>query len=209
MSSLCSATCCTSGATTPPVAYDTCVESTRESTVQQFILFKCDAEFTDISDPTEWQTKITAGDISVSPVGNLVVGAPAEQLHTVSYKKKKVVGSETTMEFKTIFTADDGSDFAYFADLNQNSNGLRIAWKDASGFYYFNNAVTAAITGVVPTYDLTTATGIGESPGMEFSVTQTPHTVDATGSAEWTMTFSITEEGVRQGVLLPGVLIGC
>jgi hypothetical protein len=183
------------------------VEETRESTIQQFILFKCDSEFTDVSDNTEWGTKITAGDISVSPVGNLVVGAPTESLHTVSYKKKKVVGSETTLEFKTIFTADDGSDFAYYSNLNTNSNGMRIAWKDASGFWYFNNAVTAAVKAT--TYDLTTTTGIGESPGMTFSVTQTPHTVDATGTAEWTMTFTITEEGVREGVLLPGVNVGC
>ena len=205
--SLCSTGCCSTGASTPPVSYDSCAEETRESTIQQFVLFQCDAEFTDISDNAEWQTKITAGDISLSPIGNLVVGAPTESVHTVSYKKKKVVGSETTIEFKTIFTADDGSDFTYFDTLNKNSSGMRLAWKDASGFWYFNNAVTTAIK--ASSYDLTAATGIGESPGMSFSVTQTPHTVDATGSAEWTMTFAITEEGVRQGVLLPGVSVGC
>lgn len=207
MSSLCSTGCCSTGAATPPISYDTCAEETRESTIQQFVLFKCDSEFTDISSDAEWQAKITAGDISISPVGNLVVGAPTESVHTISYKKKKVVGSETTLEFKTIYTADDGSDFTYFSNLNQNSNGMRIAWRDASGFWYFNNAVTAAVKAA--SYDLTEVTGIGENPGMTFSVTQTPHTVDATGTAEWTMTFAITEEGVREGVLLPGLSVGC
>ena len=208
MSAICGSSCCATATIAPPVPYDTCLETVRKSGIEQFITIACDYEFTDITDNVEWQAAITAGHIQCSPVGNLTVNAPTEVIYDVNRcGKKKVIDSETTIDFTTIFVEEDGADFTYYSNLNDNAGRLKFAWKDCNGFFYFSSDAADAI--IAASYDFTTATGLGISAGMDFSMTQTPYQADQQNTAEWTMQMSISESGVRIGVKLAGVDVCC
>ena len=208
MSALCGSDCCGAAVVAPPVPYLTCDEDTRSSGIEFFGTIACDYEFTDVTSPAEWTAAIAAGHIQCSPVGNLTVNAPSETIYDVNRcGKKKVIDSETTIDFTTIFVDPDGADFTYFNSLNTSASRLKLFWKDCNGFFYLSNDATDAINGAI--VDFTTATGAAISAGMDFSITQTPYQADQQNTVEWTTQFSISETGVRRGVKLAGVSICC
>lgn len=208
MSALCGSDCCGTSVVAPPVPYLTCDETTRKSGIEYFITIACDYEFTDITSPAEWTQAVADGHIQCSPVGNLTVNAPTEVIYDVNRcGKKKVIDSETTIDFTTIYVDEDGADFDYFDQLNNSAGRLKLAWRDCNGFFYFCNDAYAAIK--AGNFDFTAATGLGLSAGVDFSITQTPYQADQQNTSEWTTQFSIEETGVRKGIKLAGVNICC
>ena len=208
MSALCGSDCCGSTVVAPPVPYSTCDEYIRSSGVEFFGTMACDYEFTDISSPAEWEQAKLDGHIQCSPIGNLTPNAPTETIYDVNRcGKKKVIDSETTIDFTTIFVDQDGADFDYFYNLDKDASRLKLFWVDCEGFFYFCDDAYQTIK--AGNFDFTTASGLGISAGMDFSVTQTPYQADQQDTVEWTTQFSIKEKGVRRGVKLPGVNICC
>ena len=207
MSALCGSDCCGTTVVAPPVPYLTCDEDVRSSGIEYFGTRACDFGIPDITSNQAWIDAKAAGHIQCSPVGNLTVNAPTEVIYDVNRcGKKKVIDSETTIDFTTIYVDKDGADFDYYHDLNQNAGRLKLFWVDCDGYFYFCNDAYEAIKAGTTDFS---ATGANISAGVDFSMTQTPYQADQQNTVEWTMQFSIAERGVRRGIKLAGVNICC
>lgn len=185
-----------------PAPFGGCGIETRKWGFTKFILFKCDYEFTDILDASEWETAIAAGNINVSPPG--IIDFPTPTLNSV-----EVTGCGLKVPLPTLFQAtytsrdtdpDNLLDFAYYENLEANVQDYRIGFLDCEdNFYLESNWVDAASDGAP-------ATVSDESPGFEFSLIQIPHfTNDGNGLFQWNAQFEIKKAGILKAIKLPGV----
>lgn len=204
MSSLCATACCPT-TTAPPVAYATCNRTTRKIGVKRFGLVKCDYAFTDVTDPAEWATAISNGDIQWSPLGNLAINAPTQTVIPLNACGDKITTTpEYLLDYKTLLVAEDDSDFTYFQNVTEGAGAFKLFWIDCNGLFYFPNSAVDAIAGA------TVALGAANlSIGFDYSITQTPYQANNNDLAEWTMQMSITQTGVLKGIELAGVAEGC
>lgn len=200
MALLCPTNCGDPGAIA--ARYDDCSEDvTREYGFNHFILVKCDYEFTDILDPTEWGAAVTAGDILISPAGTLTIAAPTQDTIEAEGCGRTIPGKLTyQVDFYTYQVAADLSDWAYWNDFFNYYPGWRIMFLDCNGFFYIDNAWPGVIGLGSP------ATIAGETPGMEFSVTQPPRWEAGDGRlGRWAVQFEIKTKKIMGVAALPGV----
>lgn len=205
MSLLCSTTCGT--LPQPPASYFDCTDTFRDYGANYFALVKCDYVFTDVSDAAEWQAAITSGDIQISPPGEVTIQAPTVTVTEIEGCRREVVGDiQYTIDFTTIQTAADLSDYDYWEDFFSNSSAYRIIIIHCDGRFMLEDEFVDLLNG-----DVVTVTGL--SPAFEYSVVTVPHIVENTDLRyeQWTTQFRIKRSG-RRGILkaasLPDVYAG-
>lgn len=206
-----SAVCSTAFGAPPdvPTSYFAGTDAFRQFGYNYFILVSCDYQFTDIMDPSEWTTAITANDIHISPPGALIINPPDNPIVQIEGCLRETVGVNTYLvDFATYqfggFT-DNASDSAkYWRDIFNNAASYHMLILDCNGMFHVADGWMDAIeTGTSGASPVTIA---GETPGFAFGITQTPTWV--AGEADlgtWSTQFSIKKTGVIESALIPGV----
>lgn len=189
--------------------YFDCTDKTRKYGGNYFLLIKCDYQFTDITDPTEWQTAVTNGDIAVSPPGSVVVNAPDASSFVIEGCGREIVGEATyTVDFTTYQVGDNTNnvpdDIVYWRDLLDGSPNYRLVLLDCNEIFRMDDGWMDAIITAAGTPPVTIS---GANPGFEYSVTQIPFF--AAGEEQlgvWTTQFTVKKIGMMEGALLPGIV---
>lgn len=188
----------------PPQSYEECKVQFRKFGFSRFALVSCDYEFTDITDPTEWEAAITAGSISKSPTGILSIAEPDVTSFAFSGCGLQATGEKTyNLTFNTYSTKGDLGDHRYWDNIDRNHQEFRLIPVDCNGIFYLTpewidfledqNSANAAAVGLY-------------SPGHAFSITSPPTWVEGEGSSgQWQMTIQIISNRILTGVELPGV----
>lgn len=196
---ICSETC--ASAPNPTQSYFDCVDVTREYGANHFALISCDYQFTDITDPAEWEAAIGTGEIAVSPPGTLIQNQPTLTTAEIEGCRREIVGNiEYLYDFRTLQAADDLGDFAYWKDLFNNSKAYKIVPLDCNGLFTMEDEYVDQAMGGSPVIT-------GLSPGFDFSVTVIPHQAEFTETrqAQWVTQFKI-KRGKDNGVLCKAAL---
>lgn len=205
LSLLCSTNCGSSSDV--PQSYDNfCDDEFREYGANQFILAKCDYQFTDIMDvTTEWPAAMAADSVRVSPRGKLVVGEPTVNTFEIEGCGREIVGEvEYLVDFETYQTKDDLSDSTYWSNLFSNSGLYRLFWIDCDGILTLADNWADAVNAV--TVPSPTATVSGESPGFIFSITKPPFWVEGEqGYGKWVTQFKVKKVGILKVARIPGL----
>lgn len=135
MSTFCPSGCSSS---IPAVAQSGCNIVTRPGGVGRLIFMKCDVSFTDITDLTEWQTKMTAGDVHASPE---IKGSKPKGTFTkkkvASCRPEKVVSGSKSIQF-TDSNADNTNftDYAFWNHIMANQETLQFAYMTCDDLLY-------------------------------------------------------------------------
>ena len=184
---------CTPG--TIPAHYFNCANVFRRIGAKFFVLVKCDYQFTDITDPAEWTTALGAGNVIVSPPGDLLFAAPNFTTFDTDRCGGKAVADITwPIDFTTYQVAADLSDFTWWEALYNNASGFRLMTVDCNGIWTVSDEYA------------TGTTSAGNSPGLAFSITALPNPQEGDAKqAQWTTQFEIAKEGLIKKRLLPGV----
>lgn len=204
MSLLCAEDCLTEIGSIPASYHDICVgDVLRDFGFKQVIWLRCDYEFTDILDPDEWITARDNGDVGISPEGSITINTPTQPTFVIDGCLREKAGQATIpIDYFTYQTADDLSDFDYWKTINSNAASYRIMLVDCNGIFWVSDNFKAAILLGAP------AMVAGESPGLEFSITQLP--IPQPGAEPtyqiWSMQFQIKISSVPCVSYLPGVL---
>lgn len=204
MSLLCAANCQTIVEDVPINYHDICLgDILRKAGWKQFVLVKCNLQFTDVLDPAEWATHLAAGDVGVSPEGTLNFNPPAQASFPID-GCGRTAPDETSLliDYFTYQTKEDLSDFVYWKSFFRRAASFRIMPVDCNGIFYVSDNFATAIAAGSP------ATVAGESPGLEFSVPQIPIPLAGANPnfVSWTTQIQIDIVDVPCGVYLPGVL---
>jgi hypothetical protein len=202
MSLLCSTTCGTIAS--PPASYFDCTDEFREYGANLFALVKCDYQFTDITDATEWNTAITSGDVQISPPGQVLMQAPTQTVTEIEGCRREVVGDiQYTIDFNTLQVAPDLSDYTYWKTLFANAAAYRIIIIHCDGRFMMEDEFIDQANGGTPVIT-------GKNPGFEFSVTAVPYIGEQTDLRyeQWITQFRIKRSqatGVIAAAALPDV----
>jgi hypothetical protein len=207
MSLLCALDCGEVEVTLNP-DYSPCKFERRDWGYSRLIRIKCDEVFTDINDPEEWAAKITAGAISVSPVGQLNIGEPSFTTLITSGCGEETPGSqEYPLDFTTFRTDKDLADYAFFKEVQDNVQNTRLILMDCNGIFHLSDEYYAGLVGgngsESQPIDLSTL-----SPGFNYSLTRVPQFVENEGpgkTGNWVVNFKIIKQGMFNGIYLPGV----
>jgi hypothetical protein len=181
--------------------YDCEAEKTRQFGASKFILEKCDNVWTDVLDTTEWTTKITAGDVAVSPPGVLTIGEPTIENITVDGCESTRLGRMIfPVTFETYFVESDLSDWAYWRNLLRNHNFYRMMILDCEEIFRVESNWAVEIAAGSP------ATVAGEVPGYKFNITSAPHEIEGDArKTKWKIEFEIITRDVLGMAYIPGV----
>lgn len=205
MSFLCSDDCGSVEVTLQP-NYSPCEFEKRAWGYSKIVRIKCDITFTDITDPTEWETKIVAGDISVSPISLVEIGEPATTVLITSGCGEESPGSQDyPITVSSYRTKADLSDYAFYKELEANIQNTRLILVDCNGIFHLDDDYIAGLRGQGDSNppDLTQL-----NPGFAYSLTRVPQFVQEEGfgkTGRWTYNLKIITQGMLDGILLPGV----
>lgn len=99
---------------------------------------KCDVEFTDITDLTEWQTKMTADEVHASPeIKGSKPKASFTKKKVASCRPEKVVSATKSIQF-TDANADNTNftDYAFWNHIQENAETLQFAYLTCDDLLY-------------------------------------------------------------------------
>lgn len=206
MAAICPTDC---GVQTLISTYFDCNDRTRKYGANHFILLKCDYQFTDISDPSEWTAAIVSGDAAISPPGIVTINAPDANAFVIEGCGRELIGEATyTIDFQTYQVGPNTNnvpdDIVYWRNLFSRHASYRIMLVDCNEIFYLDNGWMDAAIAAAGTPPITVS---GANPGFEFSITQLPFF----GAGEeqfgvWQTQFTIKKIGMMEGFLLPGVV---
>jgi hypothetical protein len=202
MSLICSTNCGT--IQSPPQSYGGCDITTRQFGFDHFGFIKCDYAFTDILDSTEWNTAVGANNIRISPKGILDFPKPTfDTVKATGCGNKITLPANYTLNFTTLDTATDHTDFTYWKNVFDNRDSFRLFFFDCNGFFYLEDDWITAVDGGSP------ATVSGGNPGFKFSITEMPfpdkETAGDNDFYKWGVQFQFLKSGTLQARKLPGV----
>jgi len=170
---------------------------------KQFIVVSCDYQFTDVLDAAEWQTARDAGKIGISPEGIITINAPTQDTFVIDgCGREKASEAIMAIDYQTYQTAEDLSDYDYWKTIYRNASAYKIIFVDCNGIFWIADNYKTAIEAGSP------ATVSGESPGLDFSMTQSPTPLPGDNAVYqvWSMQFQIKLNDVVCAAYLPGVL---
>jgi len=206
MAAICAQTCGT--IQDPPSSYHGCEDLFRNFGFNHFTLIKCDYQFTDILDVSEWTAAVTSGDVRLSPEGKAVINPPTTSSFEITGCGREIPGEGnylvdfTTYQFGG-FTNNVPDSVTYWRDVFRYVSSYRIMLPDCDNtgpLFYIDDQWMDQVGGGAP------ATVANSNPGFEFSVTTPPHLSEGEQrKAVWTTQFSIKKTGVMEAALLPGV----
>lgn len=201
MSVICSTTC---GESVVPAEYhDLCDSKKRRHGYTYFGLIDCTYQFIDILDPDEWETARTAGDIIVSPPGILDIPVPTQASFDATGCGMKLTGLKSyAINFLTYWQHEDLNDFEFFDAIDRGYAGYRLFWWDCRDAFYLDrdwvDAIKAWSSGAL--------TIAGDSPGFEFSVSQTPWPIEGEEKlSQWSLGLVVETTSMIKAAFLPGV----
>lgn len=94
----------------------------------RLLIFDCSVSFANILDPTEWKTKIAAGEIFLSPCGNFTKTGSATQLLFEYLCGGNVTDCVThTFQFQSPAAAEDYSDELWWCNFNTSISRYTVA----------------------------------------------------------------------------------
>jgi hypothetical protein len=185
--------------------YSPCEFVKRNWGYSKLIRIKCDEVFADITDPTEWEAKITAGDISVTPISLINIGEPSTTALITSGCGEESPGAQDyPITIESYRTKTDLTDYAFYKELERNIANTRLILVDCNGIFHLNDQYMAGLRmedSNPP--DLSTLT-----PGFEYSLVRVPQFIEQEGpgkTGKWVYNLKIITPGMLDGVLLPGV----
>jgi hypothetical protein len=205
MSLLCSSDCGEVTVTLNP-NYSPCEFEKRNWGYSKIVRLKCDTVFTDITDPSEWESKITSGEISVSPVSLVDIGEPTSTVLITSGCGEESPGSqEYPINVESYRTKSDLSDYAFYKELESNITNTRLVLVDCNGIFHLDDDYIAGIRGQGDSNppDLSVL-----NPGFAYSLTRVPQFIQQDGpgkTGKWVYNLKIITTGMLDGILLPGV----
>jgi hypothetical protein len=205
MSQLCSLDCGDLDITLQP-NYSPCEFEKRDWGYSKLVRIKCDTVFTDIEDPSEWETKILAGDISVSPISIVRITEPTSTVLITSGCGEESFGTnDYNIEVESYRTKSDLSDYAFWKELTNNVVNTRLILVDCNGIFHLNDQYIAGLRGMGDSQapDLSLLT-----PGFAYSMIRVPQFIEEEGpgkTGKWVTNLKISVPGMLDGILLPGV----
>lgn len=184
--------------------YDICVgDVLRKFGLTQFVLVRCDYQFTDLLNTAEWDAAKASGHVGISPPGTITIGEPTQETFQIDGCRRLVV-SETVIPitYVTYQTHELLYDYDYWGKFKQHHSLYRVMIVDCNGIFWVSCSYAEALKLGAP------VSVTGESPGMPFSLTQIPMPGLGENSIHqvWTTQFQINMDEVLCGVKLPGVL---
>ena len=131
---------CPSGcATTLPAAPSSgCNIVTRPAGVGRLIFAKCDITWTDITDLSEWTTKMTADEVHASPeIKGSKPKASFTRKKVASCRPEKVVSATKSIQFSDA-NADNTNfaDYAFYNHIIENQETLSVAYITCDDLLY-------------------------------------------------------------------------
>lgn len=156
-----------------PARYDidNCAPVFRKFGYNGFVAFKCGLEFTDMLDTTEWETKITAGDIILSPsFGTFTLGETSTTTIPGGCGEEYPEFSETPWTFTTPSTSDDYTDEDFWYFFSRYANGYTMGYLNCDGRLYLDDA---SIT-IIKAAQVAVSTAAVTGPGLTISLTNKP-----------------------------------
>lgn len=194
MSLVCPTAVC--GALPLPSPLTACL-TPKESTGDCFALVKCDVVFTDITDPAEWTTKITGGDVIATPQGFWGSALPAQTSFSIGCGLTHTTQVGKQFVFESFLVDESGlTDQDFYKTLRENIAGYRIIPITCNQEFYLSQ----------PYIDADTA--IAQNPGHIFSYIVPPDFEIVSGENnlfKWTFTIEIPTQGILCSRYLPGV----
>jgi len=190
------------GAAIPANYSDTCELFTRTFGVSQFLLLKCNLEFTDVTDIDEWAAHIAAGDIVTSPIGNFEIGEAASEIVQTTGCGQELRDTATIpFTYETVRVEEDYADEVWYAELDMKQSGYNLAYVncDACRLYLPYSQVQTINT---PTVNVT---GLG----FKFSLNTIPQFVAGPGgngkTGIWRVQGSFLSKTVLNSVEITGL----
>lgn len=189
-----------------PARYDQglCAPVFRKHGFSGWVAFKCGLAFTDFFDTAEWETKIEAQDIIVSPsFGTFTPGATTTSTIQGGCGEVYPEFSVTAWTYTTPSTKADYTDEDFWYLFNRNANGYTLGYINCDGMLYLNDT-TASLVKAWTTGDLAIT-----NPGFSISITNRPQFIagpNGIGKAGiWSMAGEFTDSDVHRGVEVPGL----
>jgi hypothetical protein len=159
-----------------PSYSDNCELITRPFGSAQFILFKCDIEFTDITDLDEWTAKITAGEIIVSPIGNFQIGEIASEIAFTEGCGREIRDiSSVPFTYETPRVAENYEDEQWYTELDLLQQSYNLGYIDC-------NACRLHLP-FKQVKEINTPTVNVSGIGFDFSLNTVPQFVEGAGGA--------------------------
>lgn len=122
-------------------------------------------------DPTEWGTKVTAGDIIVGPLfGSFVPGDTTAATIADGCGTLYTEYAETPWTFSTPSTADDYTDEDWWDSFNKNAMGYTFGYLNCEGRLYLNDDAVTTIKAAQAVPGEAAVT----NPGLQMSLTSLP-----------------------------------
>jgi len=204
MSLLCVDDCTSVLGAIPDNYHDICLgDVLRKWGFKQFIWVACDYQFTDILDAAEWQTARDNGKVGISPEGTLSFNAPTQDTFVIDGCGREK-GSEAVIaiDYTTYQTKEDLSDYTYWKTIYRNSSAYKIIVVDCNGIFWLADSYIEALALGAP------VTVLGESPGLDFSMTGIPNPQPGANPVYqvWSMQVQLKLTDVVCAGFLPGVL---
>ena len=204
MSLLCVDDCSLVLESVPQSYHNPCVgDVLRKFGFKQFIVISCDYQFTDLLDADEWASAAAAGKLGISPEGIITINTPTQDSFVIDgCGREKPSEAILAIDYSTYQTADDLSDYDYWHQIYANSSAYRIIFVDCNGIFWISCEYKDELADGAP------VTVSGESPGLDFSMTQfpMPQPGDNAIYQVWSMQFQLKLTDVICAAYLPGVL---
>jgi hypothetical protein len=185
-----------------PVVYtENCQVVQRPFGANRFGLIKCGYEFTDITDPAEWEAAITALDVIMSPIGNFALQEIASEIAFTDGCGTEYRDIATApFIFETNRTAEDYSDEAWYTALDQFGSTYNLFWVNCDACRIYLPKDQIDLIGVDPNIT---------SPGFRYSLTSIPQFVAGPQGAGraglWRVNGNFRTKTVLNSIELPGV----
>lgn len=128
----CSTTCSPTLVSLP----NACAPLIRKNTARRIVAYKCNVEFTDITDSAEWATAFGAGDAVYSPEGVLTKGVPTKEYVQTNYNRQAVTNGAATVDFKSFDSKADLSDYDFWNKLQTEAAAWKIGYLTDEDWFY-------------------------------------------------------------------------
>lgn len=190
-----------------PARYDdgNCDPVKRAYGYKKWAALKCGIEFADILDPLEWETKISAGDVILSPhFGTLEFGDTTTDILQDGCGMEYDEFSEKTWTYSTFSVKKDYSDEEYWYEFKKNARGYTFIYFNCEDRVYLPDEniklVRAAASGAaVPMSNV----------GFKMSITKKPEFVEGPNgkgkSGIWKVEGKFVVDQVERSIEIPGI----